>query len=57
MEVEDETESRRKLDEQKKKAAERSARGRRIVVCFQRYAGEHQGVTAAPVARCGEKEA
>ena len=35
MEVEDEAESRRKLYEQKKKAGERSARGRQIVVCFQ----------------------
>ena len=47
MEVEDESESCKKLDEQKKKLQKEPTRN----------AGEHQGVTAAPVARVGEKEA
>ena len=36
--------------------AEGATRGRQIVLRFQGSAGEPQDVTAAPVARCGEKE-
>ena len=57
MEVEDKAESRRKMNEQRKKYAEGAARCRQVVVCFQRDTGEHHGVNAAPVARGGEKEA
>ena len=56
MEVEDEAESRRTLDEQKKKLQKELREVDRLFFCFQGNAGEPPAVTAAPVARCGEKE-
>ena len=40
----------------KRKTAEGATRCRQVVVIFQGNAGEHQGVTAAPAARGGDKE-
>ena len=57
MDVEDEAESRKKLDERKRKLQKELRDVDRLSSCFQGNAGEHQGVTAAPVARGGDKEA
>ena len=57
MEVEDEAESRRTLDEQKKKLQKELRDVGRLSFVTKDIPGEHHGVTAAPVARGGEKEA
>ena len=56
MDIEDETESRKKLDEQKKNCR-RSYEMSKDCYLFQRNTREYQRVPAAPAARGGEKEA
>ena len=57
MDVEDEEESRRKLDERRKKLQKELRDVERLSCISKEVQGKHQRVNAAPAARGGEKEA